>query len=169
MLRKLGVLDNGKYALDDILAWGNSLSRNSEDRSHYLIGDGRAKGRIIAFSKDLSVGFTIGKDRQRVGQRAYAGEINLAAAAAAKKESWRTEALEFVVDDIVLMPTLAYCVGHYERTEGKPELWVISLTDGKVLKKYPVDGFPAFNGMSVAGNRLFIATREGKLICFEGK
>jgi len=29
-----------------------------------------------------------------------------------------------------------------------------------------VDGFPAFNGMSVAGNRLFVATREGRLICY---
>ena len=41
--------------------------------------------------------------------------------------------------------------------------------DGKVVKKYPVKGFPAFHGMSVAGKRLFIATRDGKLICFEGK
>jgi hypothetical protein len=33
----------------------------------------------------------------------------------------------------------------------------------------PVEGFPAFFGMSAAGKRLFVATREGKLICYQAK
>jgi len=38
-----------------------------------------------------------------------------------------------------------------------------------VVSTIPVDGFPAFLGMSAAGTRLFIRTREGKLICYETK
>jgi hypothetical protein len=53
--------------------------------------------------------------------------------------------------------------------KGEPEIWVLSREDGKVLAKTPVDGFPAFLGMSASGQRLFVSTREGKLICFEGK
>lgn len=38
-----------------------------------------------------------------------------------------------------------------------------------MVNAIPVDGFPAFMGMSASGNRLFLATREGKLICYESK
>ncbi|MHC4915054.1 MAG: outer membrane protein assembly factor BamB family protein, partial [Planctomycetota bacterium] len=163
------VLGTRKYSIETMLAFGNSLTRNAEDRSHTLVTDGRVKGRVIAFSKDLSVAFTIGKDRARVGRREYGGEINLAAAREAGKELWRSPPLEFVVDDIVLTPKQVYCVGHYERVKKAPELWVLSREDGKVLSRTGVDGFPAFMGTSAAGKRLFIATRDGKLICFEGK
>ena len=46
---------------------------------------------------------------------------------------------------------------------------IFSRQDGKVLATVPVDGFPAYFGMSVAGKRLFVSTREGRLICFQGK
>jgi len=37
------------------------------------------------------------------------------------------------------------------------------------VSKIPVDGYPAFLGLSAAGGRIFIATREGKLICLQPK
>ncbi len=73
------------------------------------------------------------------------------------------------VDDFVLTPQAIYCVGHYQRIEKAPELLVLSREDGKLLGAVPIAGFPSFMGMSAAGNRLFVATREGKLICFTGK
>jgi len=42
----------------------------------------------------------------------------------------------------------------------------VSPEDGKILNAVPVDGLPAFNGASAAGERLFVATRKGKLICY---
>jgi hypothetical protein len=74
-----------------------------------------------------------------------------------------------IVDDILLTPQRVYCVGYYQQIEKTPELPVLSREDGKVLATAPVDGFPPFLGMSASGNRLFVATREGKLICYEGK
>ncbi len=154
---------------DDYLAFGNSLARNSEDRIGARIGDGRLGGRIAAASADLTVAFTVGKDVKHVGRREYAGELNLVAAREPKKELWKSPAIELVVDDIVITPKQVYCVGHYERVKKAPELWVLSREDGKVLATVPVDGFPAFNGMSAAGDRLFVATRDGKLICYRSK
>jgi len=60
-------------------------------------------------------------------------------------------------------------VGHYQRIKKAPELWIVSREDGTVVNSIPVDGFPAFLGMSAAGGKLFVATREGSLICFERK
>ena len=58
-------------------------------------------------------------------------------------------------------------MGHYQRIKRSPELWVMSREDGKVVNTIPVDGLPVFFGMSAAGGRLFVSTREGKLICYQ--
>jgi DNA-binding beta-propeller fold protein YncE len=86
-----------------------------------------------------------------------------------KTPAWKSEPIELIADDIVLTPKYAYVAGHYRRVKGNPEIWVMSREDGKVLSKTPVDGFPTYLGMSASGNKLFVATREGKLICYEGK
>jgi hypothetical protein len=70
---------------------------------------------------------------------------------------------------MVLTPDYVYCAGHYQRAKKDPELWILSRKDGKVVKRLPAGGFPAFMGMSASGKRLFISTRDGKLICFEGR
>ena len=46
---------------------------------------------------------------------------------------------------------------------------MVSREDGKTLAAHELSAaFPAWNGMSVAGDRIFIATGEGKLICYQG-
>ncbi len=162
-----GVLNTKASSVEDCMAFGNSLSRNAEPRSHYKITDGRVKGRVVSFSEDLSAAFTIGKDTQGVGRRNYGGDLNLVAAKDSDSHLWESPPIELVVDDLLLTPKHLYCVGHYERVKKLPELWVVSTEDGKVLNKVAVDGFPAFFGMSAAHGRIFIATREGKLICLK--
>jgi hypothetical protein len=46
-------------------------------------------------------------------------------------------------------------------------LWSVSSETGDVLAEYELDHLPAFDGMSAAGGRLFIATADHKLLCFE--
>lgn len=82
---------------------------------------------------------------------------------------WTSPPIELVVDDIVLTPKFAYCVGHYQREKKEPELWVVSREDGKVAATLPAGGFPAFFGMSAAEKRVFVSTRDGKLVCFQGQ
>ena len=46
------------------------------------------------------------------------------------------------------------------------QLWVLSKADGKVVARYALDTIPVFDGMAVAGDRLFISTVDGRVLCF---
>lgn len=158
---------------DGYLDVGNSLSRTMADVSGYLMNDGRASGRVIAFSDDITVAYTVawgGVTWDACHQdKKTPVKLSLIAAKEPKAPIWKLPDIELVVDDVVLTPRHVYCVGHYQRIRKDPELWVLSREDGKVLGTIPVEGYPAFMGMSAVENRLFISTREGKLICFEGR
>ena len=160
-------------AIDDMLGYGNSISRTNEDRANELFSDAagnarpRARGRVIAFDEKLCVAHFI-----PYGGAAWALATPMSLVASdkdPKKPLWKADAIELVADDIVLAPNCAYVVGHYRRVKGDPEIWVMSREDGKVLGKTPVDGFPSYMGASASGNRLFVSTREGKLICYESR
>jgi len=45
-------------------------------------------------------------------------------------------------------------------------LQVFSAKDGSLLKSYPLASLPAFDGLSAAAGRLYLATRDNKVICF---
>jgi len=49
------------------------------------------------------------------------------------------------------------------------QLWVISATEGKKLAQYPLGPQPVFDGMSAAGGRLYLATIDGRVVCFGAK
>jgi outer membrane protein assembly factor BamB len=48
------------------------------------------------------------------------------------------------------------------------QLWVVSATDGTKLDEYPLEDQPVFDGLIAAGGRLYLATAEGRLLCFAG-
>jgi outer membrane protein assembly factor BamB len=52
---------------------------------------------------------------------------------------------------------------------GKHELWLISAADGKKLLSLPLASAPAEDGIAVAGGRVFVATRDGAVLCFGKK
>ena len=45
-------------------------------------------------------------------------------------------------------------------------LQVFSAADGSLLKSHRLSSLPAFDGLSAAAGRLYLATRDAKLICF---
>ncbi len=47
-------------------------------------------------------------------------------------------------------------------------LAVFSAKDGSRLASYELTSLPAFDGLSAAAGRLYLATRDGKLLCFGG-
>ena len=156
---------NSGMPLQELVELGNSIPRTHEDNGGEKFTDGRAEGRVVAFDDTLSVAYHFWGAGERWDNK---GPLNLMAVKDNPKAPlWKSPDIELAVDDIVLTPQFIYCVGHYQRIQKNPELWVVSREDGNVVNTLPVDGFPAFLGMSVAGNRLFVATREGKLICFE--
>jgi len=48
-------------------------------------------------------------------------------------------------------------------------LWALSTADGKKLAQYELDSPPVFDGMAAASGRLFLATLDGKIVCFGSK
>ena len=48
-------------------------------------------------------------------------------------------------------------------------LEVISTADGKTLRQYPLEAEPVFDGMAAAYGRLYMAMKNGKILCMAGK
>ena len=55
----------------------------------------------------------------------------------------------------------------FEGREGI-SLQAISTADGTVLATYTLDGLPVFDGLAAARGRLYLTTRDGKVVCFSG-
>jgi len=47
-------------------------------------------------------------------------------------------------------------------------LLAVSATDGKTLAEQPLDALPVFDSMAAAGGRLYLATEDGRVLCFAG-
>ncbi|KKM67039.1 hypothetical protein LCGC14_1475160 [marine sediment metagenome] len=45
-------------------------------------------------------------------------------------------------------------------------LWAVGTADGKKLSEYKLDSLPVWDGMAAAAGRLYLATTDGKVICF---
>ncbi len=151
----------------DMLLKGNSIPRTNEDNAggfRRARFGARLDARILAFDDVLTVAYQFlpaGEGWANKGRLLLKG-----VAEDPTKPAWTSDPIELVVDDMVLSPDCLYCVGHYQRVKKDPELWVLDRKDGRVLNTIALAGFPAFFGMSAADNRLFVATREGKLICY---
>jgi len=48
-------------------------------------------------------------------------------------------------------------------------LWAVSVADGKKLAEIRLDAPPAWDAMAAAGGRLYLATLDGKVLCFARK
>jgi len=49
------------------------------------------------------------------------------------------------------------------------KLWVVSATNGEKLTEYELDYLPVFDGMIAANGRMYIAAKNGRLICMGNK
>jgi len=124
------------------------------------------RGRLIAFHRDFELGFSVAREAKTVF---HIGTITLAGQSTDGKLHWAQQTSRLNIDDLLVTPDAAYCVGHYEENDQLAQLRVISLRDGSILSFHQINGFPSYNGTSAAGDKLFVATREGRLVCFEGK
>ncbi|MDP7252784.1 MAG: PQQ-binding-like beta-propeller repeat protein [Planctomycetota bacterium] len=155
---------NMRGSMEDWLST-NNRNRISEDMGSVSLDDGRKgiTGRLISFTENFGIGFSVPRKGKTVF---HIGPINITGKSRDGQAKWSLPPTEMNVDDFVLTADTAYCVGHYESGSEPSELRVISLKDGTMLSRHEVSGFPVYNGMSIANDKLFIATRGGKLICF---
>jgi hypothetical protein len=47
-------------------------------------------------------------------------------------------------------------------------LWVLTKADGKLVNRYVLDTIPVFDGMAAAGNSLYMATVDGRVLRLDG-
>ena len=82
--------------------------------------------------------------------------------------------------ELALYPDKRFAHEHWPDFEPKRDFDLLSLVNSmqeraaeergrSTLEGHEVAGFPAYNGMSAAGSKLFISTRDGKLLCLEGE
>lgn len=159
-----GHLFLGHETMNDYLAGGVSPQRNGEDRQQVRLFNGIVQGKTIAFDDKLSVAYN-----GCINEKWDPGILSLVAKNKSGKENLWEVKDDLIVDDLVLAPDVVYAAGHHYRTNTPPELRVLSRDTGATLATQPLStALPAWNGMSVAGGRLFISTGDGKLICFDG-
>jgi hypothetical protein len=70
-------------------------------------------------------------------------------------------------DDPRIKAMLKRQAAAYEGREGG-ELWVMDKADGHVVSRYLLDTVPVFDGMAAAGDSLYLATTDGRVLCFSG-
>jgi hypothetical protein len=73
----------------------------------------------------------------------------------------------FVAGTPVAFPKDDLAKAYEERMGGV--LWAASAATGKKLAQYKLDAAPVWDSIAVAGDRLFIATQDGRLHCFGEK
>jgi len=71
-------------------------------------------------------------------------------------------------EDSVTQKQLARQAAALEGAEGTL-LWAVSATDGKKLADYKLDSVPVFDGMAAANGRLYLAMKNGQVLCFGQK
>lgn len=139
-------------------------------QKHIELTDGRITGENLAFSDKLGVaawryrfgvpGTMMKKDKN--GQR-------FLYAVADGKNAWLLDDnIRQQMMGVVLAGETAFMAGvpTVENADQRPELWVLAGADGRQLQVLPLDASPVYDGLSAAGGRLYLATEEGRLLCY---
>jgi outer membrane protein assembly factor BamB len=140
---------------------------------HVELTDGRITGEALAFSDKLGVAAW----RYRFGvpatlmKKEKAGQRFLYAMAAGKNAWLLDDNIRQQMVGVILAGDTAYLAGRPTSLDPKDgsELWVLAGADGKLLQSLPLDARPAYDGLSAANGRLYLATEDGRLICFGAK
>jgi hypothetical protein len=53
--------------------------------------------------------------------------------------------------------------------KGRGLLQTVSAGDGKKQAEYQLESPPVFDGMAIAGGRVYLSTMDGKITCFAGE
>ena len=122
--------------------------------------------------------FAIDADRSSIQQQQELAQAK-GAAVPAKKYRW-TQELPILARAMVLAPNTLFLAGPPDlfatddpsaALEGKKggRLCVVAAADGKQLAQYELESPPVFDGMAAAGGRLYLATCDGRVLCFHGE
>jgi len=138
---------------------------------HIELTDGQITGESLAFNDKLGVAAwrnRFGVPKTMVKKDWRYNQRFLYANAGGTVKWLLDEDIKQQMVGVVLAGDTAYFAGvpAAQDPNDKNELWVISVADGKKLQTIPLDGKPVYDGLSAAGGRLYLATEDGRVICF---
>ncbi len=170
----LGMLSTTSYGSVAIADFMSSMEPALTFNRHNELTDGRLRGESLASSKGLSVaGWRYkhgGGGGSKCGPdwRKKSGQCFLYAEGSSK---WRVEDIKQQILALVLCGDTAIAAGvpATRYPDGKPELWVVSGKDGQTLQTLVLKSNPVPDGLSAASGRLYLATEDGRLMCFGSK
>ena len=164
-----------------------SASRNVFDRSwqrlSYTLRSSAVKGRgawsnhkkILGVSGTLVAGDIENQNVYAYRLKGREAKTNRGAyliGCAGGKQLWSTDIKDPVqLEAMALTPDVLFVAGPKDMfdRDGKGILRAVSPKDGSTLEEIELDALPAAEGMAVAYGRLYVATRDGKMLCFQGR
>jgi hypothetical protein len=135
--------------------------------------DGRTAGHLLVFRGARTWGVrcyppmptpTVFNKRTPYELSAWAFDENRSPSKA--DPGWSARDIPMAVRAMVLAGETLFVAGPPDKPG--PEgglLWAFSAPDGKKLAEYSIDAPPVWDGMAAANGRLYIATRDGMLVC----
>jgi outer membrane protein assembly factor BamB len=133
-------------------------------------GYGKPRGQIIAFDPKRVFGaIAFGKKKGKYDTYTYPaqGNFKLFGNFGKKEPGWTFEKSPAAVNSIVVAGEHMFAAGPPDTlTREGGMLLVLSAKDGKKLNEIKLDHTPVFDSMSAAQGKLFMATMDGKLLCF---
>jgi outer membrane protein assembly factor BamB len=144
-------------------------------QKHIELTDGLVHGENLAFTDDFGVaawnyrtGFHVPPE---MWKKDKVNKFFIYAAAGGKNRWLLDDEIAQQMVGVVLAGETAYLAGVPTSQDPgeKSELWVLAGADGKKQQVLPLDARPVYDGLSIAGNRLYLATEDGNLICFGKK
>jgi outer membrane protein assembly factor BamB len=139
-------------------------------QKHVDLTDGRITGENLAFSDKLGVAAW----RYRFGvpatmMKKEKTDQRFIYAKAEGTNIWLLDDRAPQMLGLILAGETAYMAGvpTAENASQKPELWVLAGADGRKLQVLPLEARPVYDGLSAAGGRLYLATEEGQLFCYD--
>ncbi|MCW8132853.1 MAG: PQQ-binding-like beta-propeller repeat protein [Planctomycetota bacterium] len=138
---------------------------------HVELTDGVTTGECLAFGEKLGVAawrnrFGVPADLMKKDKK---DQRFLYARGADGKLLWRSEdGLKQQFVGMVLAGESAVMAGVPVSKDAseKGELWVVDASNGTKTQVLPLDARPVYDGLSAAGGRYYMATEDGRLICF---
>ena len=172
-----GMLSTTSYGAVALADFFSCMEPALTFQRHVELTDGRIRGESLAFNANLSVAgwrykhgggggasCSPGPDPSQEWRK-KSGQSFIYADGSSK---WRVDDIKQQILALVLAGENAYAAGVpvSRNPKEKPELWVLSGSDGKTQQVLPLEETPVCDGLSAAGNRLYLATEGGRLICF---
>jgi len=137
----------------------------------------RTSGLLLAFNETTTCGFTAlhkegwklsyfthpGKGQYHV----FARHFDAKGQPVKDNPGWTVKACPVAVEAMLIAAGTLFLAGPPDAVEPKGGLlWAVGLADGRKLREVRLDAAPVFDGLAGGGGRLYLATRDGKLLCF---